>query len=157
MPFRFAVHGFWSGVAQLSLGHIRTMHSKFITILFLAAVTFTFTGCESGVTNIPHSRNSEARQAIASLDATQRQYQKNVELYEQAMTDYEKAHGDSCGHIMFSSIVGPMQTPEPRVQICRLQGSSSKCGYQNYRASISYADDACFVVKTVEILERMPQ
>lgn len=132
------------------------MHQKFVQLAILAGL-LALTGCQSGVTNIGHSPNSEARRAIASLDATKRQYQKNVELYEQVMTDYEKAHGDSCGHIMFSSIVGPMQKPEPHVEICKLQGSSSRCGYLNYKVRVTYADDADFVVKTVEILERMPQ
>ena len=100
-----------------------TIHHKFI-ILSLLAAALALTGCRSGVTNIGVSRNSKAGQTIASLDDTERQYQKNVEIYKQAMMDYEKAHGDSCGHIMFSSIVGPTETPEPRIQIYKLQGSS---------------------------------
>ncbi|HXI71106.1 MAG TPA: hypothetical protein VNN22_12190 [Verrucomicrobiae bacterium] len=130
------------------------MHHKFITVSFLAA-TLAMTGCQSGVTNIGVSRNSETGPAIANLDDAQRQYQKNVEVYKQAMMDYEKAHGDSCGYIMFSSIVGPLQTPEPRAHICKLQGMSRRCGYQNYQVRITYADDACRIVKTVEVLERM--
>jgi hypothetical protein len=132
------------------------MHHRLLTISSLA-LTLTLTGCHSGVTNIPVSRDSETGQAITSMDAAKRQYQKNVALYERAMTDYEKAHGDRCGHIMFSSIVGPTQIPEPRVRVYKLQGSSRKCGYQNYRATISYADDACHLAQAVEIVERMAQ
>jgi hypothetical protein len=138
------------------LGRIHTMQRKFIRLSFLA-ITLSLTGCQSGVSNVGVSRNSETGQAIASLDDAERQYQKNVEVYKQAMMDYEKAHGDSCGHIMFSSIVGPMEKPERRVQINKLQGSSRRCGYQNYKARITYEDDACRIVKTVEILERMAQ
>jgi hypothetical protein len=138
------------------LSHIHFMRQQLITLSILA-VTLALTGCKSDGTNVGHSLNSEAGRRIARLGATQRQYQKNVELYEQTMTDYEKAQGDSCGHIMFSSIVGPMQTPEPHVEICKLQGSCSKCGYLDYRVRITYADDANFVVKTAEILERMKQ
>ncbi len=131
-------------------------HHKFILLSFCAAAV-VITGCQSGVTKIGVSRNSEAGQAIASLDDAERQFQKNVEFYKRAMRDYEKAHGDNCGHIMFSNIVGPLQaSDEPRGKIYRLQGSSRRCGYQNYRARISYSDDACRIVKSVEILERMP-
>ena len=129
------------------------MDHKFIILSFLAA-TLALAGCQSGVTNVGVSRGSETGQAITSLNDTERQYQKNVAIYRQAMTDYEKAQGRNCGRIMFSSIVGPIETPQTRVQIYKLQGSSSNCGYQNYKAKIAYADDACHIVTTVEILER---
>jgi hypothetical protein len=38
-----------------------------------------------------------------------------------------------------------------------LQGSSSGCGYQDYRVKISYSDNSYFVVQSVEILERLPK
>ena len=132
------------------------MHHKLIIFSFLVA-TFSLTGCQSGVSNIGHSRNSEMGQAISRLDETERQYNKNVAAYRQAMMDYEKAHGRDCGSIFFSSLSTPTQSPEPRVQICKLQGSSKECGYQDYKVRISFKDDACFTVKTVEILDRSTQ
>jgi hypothetical protein len=130
------------------------MLSKFIAGLSFVIV-LALTGCQSNVNNIGVSRNSETGRAILSMDDAKREYQRSVEVYKKAMQDYETANGGNCGHILFSSIVGPLETPAPRVQICKLQGSSQGCGYQNYKVRVTYADDACMIVKTVEVLERM--
>ena len=93
---------------------------------------------------------------MARMDATQKQYQKNVSLFRQAMTDYEKEKGGDCGNMSYSRLgQQPVEVVGPRVRIYELQGSSRKCGYRDYRAKIEYADDECFVVSRVEILEKI--
>jgi len=122
--------------------------------LALAAV-LALTGCHPGVTNIPVSRNSGMGQAIARMDATKKQYQQNVALYRKAMMNYEKAQGGKCGNILFSRLSQPIEVVGPRVRIHHLQGSSSGCGYQDYKVKIAYGDDEYFVVNGVEVLEKI--
>jgi hypothetical protein len=131
------------------------MNYKFFTLPFLAVLIST--GCQSGQTNIPVSRDSEAGQAISKLDDTERQYNKNVVAYTKAMMDYEQAHGGTCGNIFFSSLSQPIKVVAPRVHICTLQGSSSGCGHQDYKVKVTYEDDACSIVNGVEVLEKMAQ
>jgi hypothetical protein len=126
------------------------MHYKLLTLVVLIALT----GCQSHVTTIPVSRNSEMGRAMADMDAAQKQYQKNVALYRKAMMDYEKTHGGDCGNIFFSRLSQPIEVVGPRARIHDLQGSSRRCGYQDYRVKIAYADDKCFVVDSVEVLEK---
>jgi hypothetical protein len=130
------------------------MVHKFTAGLSLFAA-LVLTGCQSNVAEIGSPRNSETGRAIASMDEAKRRYQNDVELYKKAMADYETANGGNCGHILFSSIVGPLETPGPRVQIYKLQGLSQGCGHQNYKTRITYTDDACNLIRTVEVLERM--
>lgn len=94
-------------------------------------------------------------QAIVRMDDAKKQYQKNVDLYRKAMMEYEKAQDGKCGNIFFSRLGQPLQVVDPHIRIHDLQGSSSGCGYQDYKVKITYADDDYFVVKSVEILEKI--
>jgi hypothetical protein len=85
------------------------------------------------------------------------QKQKNEDAYRQAMMDYEKAHGGKCGSISFYGMSGPFQVVESRVEILKLQGTSSECGKLDYKVKITYKDDNRSVVKQVEVLEKITQ
>jgi hypothetical protein len=131
---------------------VRPLHAMHNNLLALALL-IVLTGCQSRTTTIPVSRNSEMGRAMADTDAAQKQYQKNVALHRKAMMDYEKVHGGDCGNIFFSRLSPPIEVVGPRVQIHDLQGSSRRCGYQDYRVKIAYTDEKYFVVDWVEVLE----
>jgi len=132
------------------------MRYKLIALSFLTT-TLILSGCQSGVTNIPVSGDSETGHAINKFSDVEGQYQKNVAAYRKAMMDYEQAHRGKCGTIFFSSLSTPIQIVGPRVQIYKLQGSSNECGYEDYKVEITYEDGACRIVKQVEVLEKITQ
>jgi hypothetical protein len=98
---------------------------------------------------------TEAQRDKVMWEKLDKQKRREDAVYSQAMMDYEKAHGGKCGSIIVSGLSAPIEDLEPRVVICKIQGSSTDCGYLDYRARIIYEDDSRRVVKKVEITEKV--
>jgi hypothetical protein len=130
------------------------MHHKILTLTFLAA-TLTLVGCQSGVTNIPVSRNSEMGQAIAKMDDAEQLYNKRVDAYRKAMMAYEATHGGDRRTIFYSYLSQPTEVLGPNVTVCNLQGAFNVDEHIDYKAKITYEDEAHLIVKDVEILEKV--
>jgi hypothetical protein len=98
---------------------------------------------------------TEAQRDKVMWEKLDKQKRREHAVYSQAMMDYEKAHGGKCGSIIVSGLSAPIEDLEPRVVVCKIQGSSTDCGYMDYRARITYEDDSRRVVKKVEITEKV--
>ncbi|MDR3458245.1 MAG: hypothetical protein P4N60_12420 [Verrucomicrobiae bacterium] len=96
----------------------------------------------------------EAKRVTKMRQKLHAQEEHNQAAYEQAMMDYEQAHGNKCGSISWRSMSGPTQPVEPYVIICQLGGFASECGMLNYKVKITYANHFN-TVKRVEVLEKV--
>jgi hypothetical protein len=113
----------------------------------------TLVGCQSGVTNIPVSPNSEFGRQILEMDAKGRAVQ-NAPFFSEAMLDFEAAHGGNCTNIAFNWLQEPGQKVSRYVCLYMMEGESPTCGKRIYRARITFDDLPHTVAKRVEILER---
>jgi hypothetical protein len=83
------------------------------------------------------------------------QEKQNHQVYAQAMTDYEKAHGGNGGAISFYGFGAPFQEISPDSEIMTVEGKSSQGERLHYRAKVAYGQNRD-IVKQVEILEKLP-
>jgi hypothetical protein len=123
------------------------------TLLLLSVVAFF--GCQSGVTRIPVSPQSEMGKMMREMDAVEEQSAKNWRLYDNALKKYEAAQGRTCKSFECARRCEPIEVVGSRTQIGTLEGGSHKCGWHDYRVRVMYEDDAYRIVKEVEVLERM--
>jgi hypothetical protein len=120
------------------------------TLLLLAVLILV--GCQSGVTNIPVSPNSDLGRQMLELDATGRAVQ-NAPLFSKAMLDFEAAHGGKCTDVTFDRLQEPGKKISRYVRLYLMEGLSPTCGRLIYYARITFDDSANTVVNREEIIE----
>jgi hypothetical protein len=122
-----------------------------IRSLLLLSATLTFVGCQSGVTNIPVSPNSELGKQMLELDAKGRAFQ-NAPSFSQAMIDFEMARAGNCTNVVFDHLQEPGLKINRYTRLYTMTGKSLTCGNRLYCAKITFDDSANTVAKQVEII-----
>lgn len=115
-----------------------------LTILPLA-------GCQSGVTNIPVSPDSELGKQMLEMDAKGRAVQ-NTPGYSKAIQDFETSHDGKCADVVFDSLQEPGQRISRYVRLYMMEGKSPTCGNKLYCVRLTFDDLANTVVKRTEVL-----
>jgi hypothetical protein len=126
------------------------MRCNSFTLILIA--TLALVGCQSGVTNIPVSPNSELGRQMLEMDAKGRAVQ-NAPVFSKAMLDFEATHGGKCTDVTFDRLREPGKKVSRYVSLYLMEGLSQTCGRLIYYARITFDDSANTVVSRVEILE----
>jgi hypothetical protein len=122
-----------------------------IRSLLLLSATLAFVGCQSGVTNIPVSPDSELGKQMLEMDAKGRAVQ-NAPVFSKALQDYEVTHGENCTNAVFDRLQEPGQKISRYARLYVMEGVSPTCGRRIYHTLITFEDSANTVVQRVEIL-----
>jgi len=120
------------------------------SILLLLAI-LPLAGCQSGVTNIPVSPDSEMGKQMLELDAKGRAFQ-NAPSYSKAIQDFEVSQGGKCADVVFDSLQEPGQRISRYVRLYMMEGKSPTCGGKLYCVRLTFDDSANTVAKRIEIL-----
>jgi hypothetical protein len=124
---------------------------RFFQFIFLLLTALSLAGCQSGVTNIPVSPNSELGKQMLELDAKGRAVQ-NTPSFSQAMVDFEMEHGRNCTNTVFDHLQEPGFKTSRYVRLYTMAGKSPTCGKRLYCVRIAFDDSANTVAKQVEIV-----
>lgn len=124
---------------------------RFNKFIFLSLTALSLAGCQSGVTNIPVSPDSELGKQMVEMDAQGRAFQ-NAPKFSKAMQDFEAAHGGNCTDVVFDNLQEPGQRISPFVRLYMMEGKSPTCGSKLYCARLIFDDSANTVVKKMQIL-----
>ena len=119
------------------------------TLLLLAA--FVLVSCQSGVTNIPVSPDSDLGRQMLELDAKGRAVQ-NAANFSEALQDYEATHGGSCTNVVFDRLQEPGEKVSRYVRLYTMEGVSPTCGRRIYHTLITFDDSANTVARRIEVL-----
>jgi len=120
------------------------------SILLLLTV-LPLAGCQSGVTNIPVSPDSELGKQMLELDAKGRAVQ-NAQSYSKAIQNFEVSQGGKCADVVFDSLQEPGQRISRYVRLYMMEGKSPTCGNKLYCVRLTFDDSANTVAKRIEIL-----
>ncbi len=83
-----------------------------------------------------------------------RQFERYISMYRDAMMNYEKVHGGKQGPV--SPVLLELQEDlSPVCQILALQGISSEGHKLNYKIKVTYRDKTHLIVSRVDILEKI--
>jgi hypothetical protein len=127
---------------------------RYYSFIFLLLAVLTLAGCQSGVTNIPVSPNSDLGKQMLELDAVGRAVQ-NAPYFTKAMQDFEATHGGSCTNVAFDRLQEPGKTISRYVSLYTMEGVSPICGRLIYHTRITFDDLPHTVAAQVEIIERV--
>lgn len=124
---------------------------RFNKFIFLLLTALSLAGCQSGVTNIPVSPNSELGKQMLELDAKGRAVQ-NAPNYSKAIQDFETANGGKCIDIVFENLQEPGQRISRYVRLYMMEGKSPTCGGKLYCVRLTFDDSANTVAKRIEVI-----
>jgi hypothetical protein len=124
---------------------------RFNKSIFLSLTALSLVGCQSGVTNIPVSPNSELGKQMLEIDAKGRAFQ-NAANFSKAIQDFETTHGGNCTNTIFDHLQEPGFKISRHARLYTMTGNSPTCGSRVYCARITFDDSANTLAKQVEII-----